>query len=62
MFSKGQLVFAALFFIGFTLAVFFAYKYDKQKQKEYFKGSYKILIGFLIAFFVLLSIKALTQK
>ena len=62
MFSKGQIVFATLFFVGFTLAVFFAYKNDKQKQKEYFKGSYKILIGFLIAFFVLLSIKALTQK
>lgn len=62
MFTKGQLVFAALFFIGFTFTIIFAYKSDKQKQKIYFKGSYKILIGFLIAFFALLTIKLLTQK
>ncbi|MGA1030379.1 MAG: hypothetical protein ACO3SY_06685 [Flavobacteriaceae bacterium] len=62
MFSSGQLVFAALFFIGFTLIIIFSYKKDKQKQKAYFKGSYKILIGFLIAFSLLLCIKLLTQK
>lgn len=62
MFSTGQLLFALLFFIVFTIAIIISYKKDKQKQRSYFKGSYKILIGFFIAFSLLLCIKWLTQK
>lgn len=62
MFSTGQLYFALIFFLVFTLAIIVSYKRDKKKQKEYFKGSYKILIGFFIAFSLLLCIKWLTQK
>jgi amino acid transporter len=62
MFSFGQLIFGICFFIVFVTIVFFSYKSDKKKQPQYFKGSYKVLIGFLIAFSLLVFIKFITQK
>ncbi len=62
MFSFGQLIFALCFIVGFTLIVIFSYRSDKKTQANYFKGSYKILIGFFIAFSALVLIKYLTQK
>jgi hypothetical protein len=62
MFSFGQLIFGLCFFIVFVGAIIYSYKVDKKNQPQYFKGSYKILIGFLIAFSVLLLIKYLTTK
>ena len=62
MFSFGQLIFGICFFIVFVVIVFFSYKSDKKKQPQYFKGSYKVLIGFLIAFSLLVFIKFITQK
>jgi len=62
MFSFGQLIFALCFVVGFTLIVIFFFFFDKKRQQNYFKGSYKILIGFFIAFSALVLIKYLTQK
>ena len=62
MFTKGQLVFAICFFIVFTFIVIFSYSLDKKKQPDYFKDSYKILVGFFIAFSFLILIKFLTQR
>jgi cbb3-type cytochrome oxidase subunit 3 len=62
MFSIGQLIFGICFFIVFVIVVIFSYKSDKKKQPQYFKGSYKVLIGFLIAFSLLVLIKFITQK
>ena len=62
MFSIGQLIFGICFFIVFVIVVIFSYKSDKNKQPQYFKGSYKVLIGFLIAFSLLVFIKFITQK
>ena len=62
MFSFGQLIFGICFFIVFVIVVIFSYKSDKKKQPQYFKGSYKVLIGFLIAFSLLVFIKFITQK
>jgi hypothetical protein len=62
MFSFGQLIFALCFTVGFTLIVILSYRSDKKKLPIYFKGSYKILIGFFIAFSFLVLIKYLTQK
>ncbi len=62
MFSIGQLIFGICFFIVFVIVVIFSYKSDKKKQPQYFKGSYKVLIGFLIAFSSLVFIKFITQK
>ena len=62
MFSNGQLIFALLFAVGFTLIVILSYRSDKKKLPNYFKGSYKILIGFFVAFSLLVLIKYLTQN
>jgi len=62
MFSFGQLIFGLCFFIVFIGVIIYSYKKDKKNQPKYFKGSYKILLGFLIAFSLLVLIKYLTQK
>jgi|TARA_B110000858_G_scaffold177668_1_gene212853 amino acid transporter len=62
MFSFGQLIFGLCFFIVFIGVIIYSYKTDKKNQPKYFKGSYKILLGFLIAFSLLVLIKYLTQK
>ena len=62
MFSFGQLIFGFCFFIAFIGVIIYSYKTDKKNQPKYFKGSYKILLGFLIAFSLLVLIKYLTQK
>tara|TARA_A100001011_G_scaffold271728_1_gene280980 strand:- start:2191 stop:2379 length:189 start_codon:yes stop_codon:yes gene_type:complete len=62
MFSFGQLIFGICFFIVFVTIVIFSYNKDKKKQPQYFKGSYKVLVGFLIAFGLLILIKFITQK
>lgn len=62
MFSKGQIIFAVLFFIAFVVGISFAYFKDKSSNKALFKGSYKILIFILfvfIALFVLVKLKHL---
>ncbi|MDA8657716.1 hypothetical protein N9L61_01540 [Flavobacteriaceae bacterium] len=62
MFSSGQLIFGICFFLVFTGIVIFSYRTDKKRQPLYFKGSYKILVGFLIAFSFLVLIKFITQQ
>jgi len=62
MFSSGQLIFGICFLIVFTGIIILSYMSDKKRQPKYFKGSYKILLGFLIAFSFLVLIKYLTQQ
>jgi hypothetical protein len=53
MFSKGQIIFALLFFVAFVIGISWAYLKDKKSNTFYFKGSYKVLIVIVIVFFVL---------
>lgn len=53
MFSKGQLIFAIVFFVAFVIGITFAYRKDKGDNKALFKGSYKILLFSLFVFFAL---------
>ncbi|MCG2430840.1 hypothetical protein [Aequorivita xiaoshiensis] len=53
MFTTGQWVFTALFFIVFVIIIAFSYRNDKKLHKKYYKGSIWVLIGF-IAFVLLL--------
>jgi len=62
MFSFGQLIFGICFFVVFVMIVILSYKADKKRQPQYFMGSYKILIGFLIAFSLLLLVKFITKQ
>ncbi|MDI9258123.1 MULTISPECIES: hypothetical protein [Flavobacterium] len=57
MFTTGQWVFAALFFIAFVIAMYFAYGRDKSLHQKMYKGSYKILIGFFVFVGLLFVIK-----
>jgi len=61
MFTTGQWIFAALFFIGFVIAMYFAYGRDKSLHQKVYKGSYKVLIAFLL-FIVLLFVIKVTMK
>jgi hypothetical protein len=57
MFSQGQLIFAVLFFITFVIAVGFSYRKDIVVHRKFYKGNYKVLIGFLIFIGLLFVIK-----
>ncbi|MCX6171740.1 MAG: hypothetical protein NT048_02745 [Flavobacterium sp.] len=61
MFTTGQWIFAALFFIGFVIAMYFAYRRDKSLHQKVYKGSYKVLIAFLF-FILLLFVIKVTMK
>ena len=61
MFTTGQWIFAALFFIAFVIAMYFAYGKDKALHQKMYKGSYKILIGFFIFIALLFAIKVLSK-
>lgn len=56
MFSKGQIIFAILFFISFLIAMYWAYGKDKEKNKTFFKGSYKVIVFVLLVFIILFGV------
>nr|WP_026708757.1 hypothetical protein [Flavobacterium frigidarium] len=47
MFSQGQIIFAACFFIAFVIAITIAYRKDINIHKSFYKGNYKVLLAFL---------------
>lgn len=57
MFSQGQLLFAGCFFVAFVIAMIYAYRKDAVLHKTFYKGNYKILIGFVIFILILFLIK-----
>ena len=57
MFSKGQLIFAIGFVIAFTLFVVWSYRKHRKKNPTYFKGSFWVLIGFLVFICLLVLLK-----
>ncbi|RNC89454.1 MAG: hypothetical protein ED555_08170 [Allomuricauda sp.] len=57
MFSKGQLIFAALFIIFFTIFLAFAYKKDKKLHLRNYKGVKWVLISFITFVIILFLIK-----
>lgn len=61
MFSSGQLLFGGCFFVTFVIAMVFAYKKDGALHEKFYKGNYKILLGFLL-FIGLLFVIKITMK
>lgn len=43
--------------IGFIIAMIFSYKRDKILHQKFYKGSYKVLIGFVLFILILFFIK-----
>ena len=62
MFSTGQLIFGLLFFIAFVIAMYFAYRKDAQLHQLFYKGNYKILLGFLVFIGLLFVIKIFFKR
>jgi uncharacterized membrane protein required for colicin V production len=62
MFSKGQLVFAGCFFVAFVIAMIYSYRKDAKLHKTFYKGNYKILIGFIIFIIILFLIKIFFKR
>lgn len=57
MFTQGQWMFAAFFVVVFLIAMIYSYRKDILLHKRFYKGSYWILIGFLIFIAILFFIK-----
>ena len=57
MFTQGQLIFAGLFLVAFVAAAIFVYRKDKALHRQHYKGSYRVLIGFLLFIAFLFVIK-----
>lgn len=57
MFSKGQLIFAALFVIAFTILMIWSYKKDIKIHKKHYKNSFIVIIAvfLIIAIFTLIT-------
>lgn len=57
MFTQGQLIFALIFIIFFVSAMIYTYKKDKKTHQNHYKGSYQVIIGFVIFILLLFIIK-----
>ncbi|WGK94458.1 hypothetical protein MG292_10300 [Flavobacterium keumense] len=62
MFSSGQITFGILFFIGFVVTMIIAYRKDAQLHRLFYKGNYKILLGFLVFVCLLFVIKIFLKR
>tara|TARA_B100001175_G_scaffold120129_1_gene102235 strand:- start:719 stop:907 length:189 start_codon:yes stop_codon:yes gene_type:complete len=61
MFTKGQLIFAIIFVIIFTIVIIDSYKKDVRFLKNTYKGVRWVLIGFIIFFSILVILKKLVN-
>lgn len=57
MFSTGQLIFAALFFITFTIITIYSYRKDKKLHLKNYPGVKWVGIFFIIFVLILFFIK-----
>ncbi|WP_115462542.1 hypothetical protein [Winogradskyella aurantiaca] len=57
MFSKGQLIFAILFFIAFVIVITYTYRRDLKLHKRYYKGTVWVLIAFISFIALIATIK-----
>jgi hypothetical protein len=61
MFTTGQLIFAIIFVIIFTVVIIDSYKKDVKFLKNTYKGVRWVLIGFIIFFSILVILKKLVN-
>ncbi len=52
MFSTGQWIFMGFFIIAFVGVMLYAYRKDLKLHKKHYRGSFLVLVGFVV--FVLL--------
>jgi len=61
MFTTGQWVFGAIFFVAFVIAIYFSYQKDKALHQKFYKGNYVVFIAFF-AFILLLVLMKIFLK
>ncbi len=61
MFTTGQWIFAACFLVTFIILMIYTYRKDLQMHRVFYKGNYKILLGFIL-FIALLFVIKFTMK
>ena len=62
MFSTGQIYFALFFIVTFIITMIAVYRKDLKAMKPFYKGTYWILIGFLIFIGLLFLIKFIMKE
>ncbi|MFD2518004.1 hypothetical protein [Salinimicrobium flavum] len=62
MFTTGQLIFAAIFFVIFVAVIIFSYRKDLKLHRKYYKGTLYILIGFIAFILMLFVIKSFLRS
>lgn len=62
MFTQGQLVFAALFVIAFIITMIYVYRKDISLHRLHYKGTFKVVIGFILFIAFLFAIKFYLKK
>lgn len=62
MFSTGQLIFAVCFLIFFTIILVVSYKRDKARHRRHYRGTLKVMVGFLLFLACLFFIKYMLKK
>ena len=62
MFTTGQVVFAILFIIGFSLILIFSYRKDRPLHRKNYKGVKWVGISFVVFIIVLFLLKVLLKN
>jgi cytochrome bd-type quinol oxidase subunit 1 len=62
MFSTGQLIFAALFVLAFSIVLIFSYKKDKELHRKNYKGVKWVGIVFVLFVIILFGLKYLLKN
>ncbi len=62
MFSQSQIIFAIVFFIAFVIAAIYSYRKDTKIHNQFYKGNYKILLGFVSFIVILFVIKIFFKR
>lgn len=57
MFTNGQWIFAGLFFIVFVAIIIYTYRKDLKLHRKYYKGTFLILIVFILFVILLFILK-----
>jgi hypothetical protein len=62
MFSTGQIYFAVFFILTFVITMIAVYRKDLKVMKPFYKGTYWVLIGFLVFIGLLFLIKFIMKE
>lgn len=61
-FTKGQMIFAAVFAAAFIIAMYWAYGKDRSSNRVHYRKVYLVLIGIVVIFSILFAIVKLKSK